>query len=148
MILEFVAPNRPLSENEKRKMSHWAQWRRRLDPWFEATQWAWLVVKPAKRRELQTEALRRGFDVMVELPFPKNARRDPHNYVGTNVKSVIDALTIKVDKATQQVTWNGLWPDDTPEFVTVVEPKLVVGTDLVRVNLTPREDLEWEGELL
>ena len=136
LTLEFVAPNRPLSENEKRKMSHWAQWRRRLDPWYEATQWAWLQVKPKDRALFAEKVKVAGVNVTVELPFAKKARRDPHNYVGTNVKSIVDALTIKVDKGTGNVIWAGAWPDDTPEFVTVVEPIMGVG---VRVNLTLRE---------
>lgn len=139
-VLEFVAPNRPLSENEKRKMSHWAQWRRRLDPWHEATQWAWLRINPKERAALAELARTVGLDVLVDLPFAKNSRRDPHNYVGTNVKSIVDALTTKVDKASGKTVWDGVWPDDTPEFVTVIEPVLTVGTDLVRVHLTPRED--------
>lgn len=137
MILEFVAPNRPLSENEKRKMRHWAQWRRRLDPWHEATMWAWLQAKPGERASIVKDVLNSGVDVLVELPFPKNARRDPHNYVGTNVKSIVDALTTKTVKGT--VTWAGAWPDDNPAYVTVIEPLLAVGTDVVRVHLTKRE---------
>lgn len=136
VVLEFPAPNRPLSENEKRKMRHWAQWRRRLDPWHEATQWAWKLI-PQEQRVLVVD---KGVNVLVELPFKTNARRDPHNYVGTNIKSIVDALTTKVDRTTKQVTWAGAWPDDTPEWVTVIEPAIRVGTDLVRVHLITRED--------
>lgn len=134
LTFEFPAPNRPLSENEKRKMRHWAQWRRRLDPWKEATKKAWLTVPEADKQAIRDV----GVNVLVELPFPRNSRRDPHNYVGTNVKTIIDALTTKVDKKDDSLSWNGAWPDDTPEWVTVLEPELTIGTDVARVHLIPR----------
>ena len=67
--------------------------------------------------------------VTVTLPFKKGGRRDPHNYVAT-VKPIIDGLV----KA-------GVWPDDTPEFVTVAEPAFRVGRDFtdVLVHLAYRE---------
>lgn len=66
--------------------------------------------------------------VQVRLPFPVQRRRDPHNYTSTCVKWIVDGLV----KA-------GAWPDDTPEYVTVLDPKLLVTTDpTVTVILTPR----------
>jgi hypothetical protein len=53
--------------------------------------------------------------VCVTIGFHTNRRRDPHNYVGTIVKSIIDGLVMA-----------DVWPDDNPEWVVVVEPKLVV----------------------
>lgn len=51
------------------------------------------------------------------------------------VKPIVDGL---VDA--------GLWPDDTPEWVTTTEPRLVVRRDgLVRVVLVPREGVEALG---
>lgn len=134
LTIEFTAPNRPLSENEKRKMRHWAQWRRRLDPWKDATKEAWVLL-PEKDKQAIRDV---GVNVLVELPFPRKSRRDPHNYVGTNVKTIIDALTTKVDKKDDSLSWNGAWPDDTPEWVTVLEPELTIGTDVARVHLIPR----------
>jgi hypothetical protein len=133
VVLEFPPPTHPLSENEKRKMSHWAQYRRRLTPWFEATQWAWKLCKN------QRDVIGRKCVVFVEIPFLKAARRDPHNYVGTNVKSIVDALTTKTDRATGEIIWQGAWLDDNPEWVTVEEPRLVIG-EVVRVHLTPVEE--------
>jgi hypothetical protein len=135
-VMEFSAPNRPLSENEKRKMRHWAQWRRRLDPWKDATKAAWLASSAKDRKKIKDV----GVNVLVELPFERKSRRDPHNYVGTNVKTIIDALTTKVDTKSDTITWDGAWPDDTPEWVTVLEPVLTIGTDVARVHLIPRED--------
>lgn len=65
--------------------------------------------------------------VSVALPVKDKRRRDPHNYFAT-VKPIVDGL---VDA--------GLWPDDTPEWVTTVEPTLVPGATSVVVTLTPRE---------
>jgi hypothetical protein len=134
VVLEFPVPTRPLSENEKRKMAHWAQWRRRLDPWYEATRLAWEELDEESKASVRDA----GVDVLVELPFPRRARRDPHNYVGTNVKSVVDALTTKTDK--EGNVFEGAWPDDTPEWVTVIEPVFAIGSETVRVHLTTRED--------
>jgi hypothetical protein len=54
-------------------------------------------------------------------------RRDPHNYFAT-VKPIIDGL---VDA--------GLWPDDTPAWVTTTEPALRITSDqTVTVTITPR----------
>ena len=66
--------------------------------------------------------------VEVFIPFTTNRRRDPHNYVGTVVKWIIDGLV-----------YAGAWPDDTPEWVTVLEPVLVKYPDLlVKVEIKPR----------
>ena len=67
--------------------------------------------------------------VAVRLPVRDSRRRDPHNYYPT-VKAIVDGL---VDA--------GIWPDDTPEYVTTVEPVLVLNRTpfpLVVVTITPR----------
>jgi hypothetical protein len=68
--------------------------------------------------------------VCVTLDVPTRAKRDPANYFAT-VKPIVDGF---VDA--------GLWPDDTPEYVTVIEPVLrYVGTKaplMVTVELKPR----------
>lgn len=51
--------------------------------------------------------------VQIEIPFSVKRRRDPHNYCGTVLKSVIDGLVRA-----------GAFPDDTPEFVGHREPVL------------------------
>ena len=124
LILSFPAPNVPLSENQSRRM-HWAARGRRLNPWKDAVGWAWLQVS----RPDQKHWTGRPCHVLVDLPFSKGGRRDPHNYIGTNVKALIDALVVQ-----------GVWPDDTPEWVTVLEPKLVHPSDEARVLLYARGD--------
>lgn len=122
MILTFTAPNRPLSENESRRL-HWAQRKRRLEPWAWATRAAWRETTQADRDEVKGEKL----SICVFLPFARSGRRDPHNYVGTNVKTIIDALIRE-----------GLAPDDTPEYIQVLEPELVVDKEArARVFIIP-----------
>lgn len=116
-----------MSENVSRK-KHWAARSRELAPWREAVGWAWLAL-PKKEREASGVPC----NVLVELPFAKGARRDPHNYISTNVKAMIDEL-VKV----------GVWPDDNPDWVTVIEPKLVHPATDVKVHLIPRGE-DGEG---
>lgn len=115
VILEYRAPQ-PWSTNDDRRI-HWAVRKRRVDEWHQVTRWHYR----AARETAPTPAI-----VTVEIPFAQKRRRDPHNYVGTVVKAIVDALVSE-----------GAWPDDTAEFVTVAEPKLVVG-DTVRVTMTRR----------
>jgi crossover junction endodeoxyribonuclease RusA len=116
MELTFVAPTRPLSVNEK---VHWAAARRRLAPWRSLTRQAFLL---AGSPSLPPST------VTVTVPFSRNARRDPHNYVAPLVKALIDELVQA-----------GAWPDDDPTWVTVIEPVLVVDpAGLVVITITPR----------
>lgn len=126
--LTFEAPNAPMSENEVR---HWAAKARRLKPWREAVAAAWSdsqgwhVIKERRCR------------VEVALPFRVQRRRDPHNYVGTVCKALVDELVKQ-----------GAWPDDTPEWVTVPEPTLEIRDDnQVTVRLVP-ESIEESLEKL
>lgn len=136
LVLEFPVPNVPLSENQSRRM-HWAARARELEPWKNAVAWAWMVL-PVATREHWTG---KPCEVLVELPFARGGRRDPHNYIGTNVKALVDALVTKTEKvgALEIVIFEGIWPDDTPEWVTVIEPKLVHPSETARVILTERE---------
>lgn len=115
----YKAPNRPLSINEANRM-HWAPRRLRLAPWKELTRAAYRAAKKEKTGV--------PVDVLVILPFERKARRDPHNYTSTTVKAIVDVLVAE-----------GLVPDDTAEWVRVLEPELVVGKDLdVRVVIFER----------
>jgi len=120
VLLSFRAPTRPLSENESRRL-HWATRKRRLQDWAVLTKVAWQFADNKETLEGQR------IQIHVTLPFLRAGRRDPHNYVGTNVKCIIDAL-IRA----------GMAPDDTTEYVLVVEPKLAVDkTNEVLILLTP-----------
>ena len=106
-FLAYDRPARPWSTNQQ-VSKHW----RTTHP-----------IKVAWRDTAQHVAVSTGlsglegrWEVTMRVPFDRNAaRRDPHNYVGTLVKWTIDGL-VK----------GGVWPDDTPEFVRVMEPELVV----------------------
>lgn len=136
-IIEFTQPTHlPPSENWLKRQAFAGRGgamkaHRELSQWRDAAFYAWKEARlgPAGG------ALGQPCEVRIEIGFHQNRTRDPHNYVGTVCKSVIDGLV----KA-------GLWPDDNPEWVTVVEPVLVIhervpNTNLLqcRVVLTPRE---------
>ncbi len=120
----FPAPAELLSLNDR---THWAAKSESVAAWRRAAYYAacadWPVGEAAR-----TEILEAGvWEVKVVLPVPDRRRRDPHNFVAT-VKPVVDGL---VDA--------GLWPDDTPEYVTVPEPQLIKGATAVLVVLTRQE---------
>jgi hypothetical protein len=52
--------------------------------------------------------------IEVSLCFSRAGRRDAHNYTGTVVKTIVDELVRC-----------GLVPDDTPEWVTVKDPRIL-----------------------
>jgi crossover junction endodeoxyribonuclease RusA len=60
--------------------------------------------------------------VRVTFGVPDNRRRDPHNTAPT-VKAIVDGM---VDA--------GLWPDDTPDQVTILDPVFVKGGPMVLVE--------------
>lgn len=68
--------------------------------------------------------------VGIVLEVPDRRRRDPHNYYPT-IKALVDGL---VDA--------GLWPDDTPDYVTTHEPMFRVTKrgqpQYVHITLTER----------
>lgn len=70
----------------------------------------------------------RPCEVRFVFPVPDRRRRDPSNLVGTVVKWCVDGLVR-----------GGVWPDDSPEWVTVIEPVLEVGGQAVILELWFRE---------
>ena len=129
--LAFIAPTRPLSVNEG---GHWAAKRRRLKPWQDA---AWVTARNYLVKASRTPRAPMGFSgpepitVQVVLPFKTTQRRDPHNYTGTVVKAVVDGLVRA-----------GLVPDDTAEWVTVLDPILVTQRTqplIATIHVRPRE---------
>lgn len=124
MILRFPPPDKPWSVNEIpptvsakiRRSKQKATWRDAA--FYEARK----ALGPGWRRDGLPPST-----VTVQIPFPTNRRRDPHNYVGTVVKAIIDGMVLA-----------GCWPDDNPDYVTVIEPKLTVGREVVVI--TERRD--------
>jgi len=119
----FPPPAPLMNMNER---LHWTTQRRRARNWRNAARRAmpWSIPDG---HHLPPSI------VQIELPVLGNLRRDPSNWYPT-VKHIVDGL---VDAH--------LWPDDTPQWVTTVEPVLVPykRTDLhrpVRVLIIPRGD--------
>ncbi len=127
LSLGFNAPTEPLSINKAHSL-HWGARRRRTDPWRDL---AIILTRQALRGDWK------GWEpepvtIQLTLPFRTAARRDPHNYVGTNVKAWVDGMVT-----------GGLIPDDTPEWATILEPVLEVQRDksqplVARVTIRPR----------
>lgn len=112
--VEFPQPNRPLSINEANKM-HWAVRRRRLEPWRTATTLALRGIQTEEGVEYPAPVR-----ISVRLTFARGGRRDPHNYTSTVVKTIVDAIVA-----------SKLIPDDTAEWVTVIDPTIRVDADNV-----------------
>lgn len=120
--LSFQVPSPPVSINAVRGR-HWGASHQALAPWRDS---AWVHARNAKvRREVPGWWGASPVTIQVDLPFAQAARRDPHNYVGTNVKAVVDGLVHA-----------GLVPDDTPDWVTVLEPTLSVSPPPRRATVT------------
>lgn len=115
LLFGFHPPTTPWSTNQDRNLHH--------NERYQTIQ-AWKVAaKLAYRSVVNKEGLpaaRVPGIVHVSIPFGVNRRRDPHNYCGTVVKAIIDGLVL-----------GGAWPDDTPEYVTHLEPELRVGNRVI-----------------
>lgn len=130
--LSFRQPTEPLSENKARG-AHWAPVKARLEPWKDA---AWAVARNHRIRAQRGTAAQvwipSPITVQVVIAFRNARRRDPHNYTGTVVKAVVDGLVQA-----------GLVPDDNPNWVTVLDPLLVVQKSpaplTATIQIRPRE---------
>jgi hypothetical protein len=132
LVLEFRAPTTPLSQNEA-KGRHWGRVRRDLSPWKDAT-WAMARNAIVQGRWYPAVAPPQHVPITVQvtIPFRTNRGRDAHNYTGTVVKAVVDGL-VKAH----------IVPDDTPDWVTVLDSTLVVvgplpAVAVVTVTITER----------
>lgn len=94
----------------------------------DKVQWREGMVVLAKKHRIDQRVHGRPCLVRFAYPVPDNRRRDPSNLVGTVVKWSVDGLV----KA-------GVWPDDTPQYVSVLEPLLVVGGSEVILELWAKE---------
>ncbi len=105
MRIEIIgAPLTRLSMNDR---MHWRPKARLTAAWRRAAFDAAIVdfgTAPSSRA-------RPACEVRVHFPVRQNRRRDPHNAAPT-VKAIVDGL---VDA--------GVWPDDTDEYVVVLDPR-------------------------
>lgn len=125
----FRPPGVAVSENAVRGR-HWAAVRDRLRPWREA-------ASEAAREAIAAGVVPTGVPLRVRVTIPVASmarRRDPHNYVGTVVKAVLDGMVTA-----------GVWPDDNERWVEVLEPRLDPGGAVVRVVLLPRGSVRPEA---
>ena len=115
--ISFPMPAETLTMNQR---YHWTRQRRIARQWRLATGLA--AVSSGQQLLLPPSW------VLLSLPFTVNRRRDPHNYAPV-LKHCVDGL---VDA--------GLWPDDTPEWLTTIEPELrIERAGLVVISIWPRE---------
>ena len=120
IVIEFVRPAPLMNMNDR---THWRTYSRNARAWRAAARTA--------ATDLDLHSLPPSI-VTIELPVLGNRRRDPHNLFPT-IKHAVDGL---VDA--------GLWPDDTPEWVTTTEPRLRPCTRAehaltpVRIHITAR----------
>jgi hypothetical protein len=125
LTFSFEPPDKVFSINEK---PHWSIAASMKSSWRSAG-----AVYGRKARidaKLPRPSFTDGVRVQVFLPFRTERRRDAHNYTGTVVKALIDGMRDA-----------GLFPDDTPEYVTVMDPILDVGGPyLVTVEVTRTAD--------
>lgn len=139
----LIQPGDVPSQNEVDRALHMG-WSWKYDQWKSDWQAAGFYAWKEHRFNLPwTGLLGTPCDVKLDLGFRQNRRRDPHNYVGTVTKWVIDGLVRA-----------GLWPDDNPEWVTVHQPVLTVHKGVSKnaplpaaVLLKPRSENADEGTL-
>lgn len=105
--LTFPAPARLLNLNDR---MHWAAKGRLVKEWRNATAWRALEMFPRASSEPLPPSI-----IDIALPVRVRRRIDPSNLSMTS-KCIVDGL---VDA--------GWWSDDSSEFVTVLEPSIVVG---------------------
>lgn len=120
--MRFPSPDGNVLSINASAANNWRAKRRLLEPWRDAVGWAWKLLPPATRAGIAGVPCR----VQITIGFRTNQHRDPHNYVGTVCKALVDQLVIQ-----------GVWPDDTPEWVSVDEPICIKGTEVI-VRLVPR----------
>lgn len=117
--ISFEAPAQLLNLNDR---MHWAKKARLTKAWRERVYWSsyehgWGAIQANELPPCTID---------VSLPVSANRRRDPMNLVATT-KACVDGL---VDAA-----W---WPDDSAEYITVLEPTLVVGGNVVTITARER----------
>lgn len=114
---QFPAPTQLMNMNDR---FHWSKKARLTSEWREGTQWGAIAARFDKNLP--------PCKVTVHLPVKRRVRRDAMNWVAT-VKPIVDGL---VDY--------GVWPDDSIEWVTVMEPVLIPTQvpGMVRVVLEAR----------
>lgn len=113
---EMPLPAKIWSTNDDRRLHH-SDRARLIKDWKIATRYHYQI---SFGRQHQPPSI-----IQVKIPVADNRRRDPHNYCGTVMKSMIDGMVMAT-----------AWPDDTPDYVGHREPILYRG-DVVVMTWTP-----------
>ena len=121
LTVTFHAPDESMNLNQR---WHWAKQARVTRRWRDTAAYAAVVAARGIPLPLGPSTIRTTIAVYGRL------RRDPANYTPT-VKACVDGL---VDA--------GLWPDDTPDWVETIEPRLRViqrgMPQTIDIEITPR----------
>jgi hypothetical protein len=136
VVIEFDPPAEPLSLNKLPGTERSARaWRAQKNLWKEAASWATVQAFGALGRHGPSQRAMPPCDVYVSIPVVGNHRRDAHNLEPT-VKPIVDAIREQ-----------GVWPDDTDEWVRLHTPAMRPCSrdqwrrEKVYVRLVPREDV-------
>jgi hypothetical protein len=122
--LSFPPPGLLLSMNDR------GSWRKREPArrlWQDAVYWH--AVKGGRLPTITVPVI-----VDVALPVKGKRRRDPANFAST-VKVVVDALCLPKGNRKVGAGW---FVDDDSEWMTLLEPTLVIDGDLVTVTVWAR----------
>ena len=114
IVLSFKSPGKAVTSNSR---AHWAKKRTMLKPWLLLTRSSWIDAGRPVNVGPSTVAICFG--------VPDRRRRDPSNLMPTQ-KAIVDELVRC-----------GLWPDDTPEYVTEHMPTIEI-SGLVTITIQPR----------
>lgn len=120
----FPAPGPVWSTNEDRRL-FWAVRAERIKLWHDAA--FWIAKQQGWNHPSQNN---RPSTVRMTFTFPTARRRDSSNLVGTVVKASVDGLVAA-----------GVFPDDTSEWVEVLEPRILApieGRHMVTLTLEDR----------
>lgn len=113
--IRFPLPCAPVSYNASAG-KHWTTQHKAKHAWQDAARIAALQAADRLSWCKQIRTL-----VKVAIPVPDKRRRDPHNYVPTVIKPIIDGLVQA-----------GTFIDDSADYLEVGEPSLWVrGTSVV-----------------
>lgn len=121
-LIEFDIPEKPLNMNDGDQGKQKRDYIRRKQVWKKAAYFATCAAFPSEGPSGRKMG---PCDVYVSIPVAGDIRRDPHNWYPT-IKAIVDMIVEA-----------GVWPDDTPDWVTTHEPQL---------RLVPKEDL-WKEKV-
>lgn len=113
IVVEFPQPAPRLNLNGRHHYHAVGRWKA---AWRQA---AWVAAVNTGHKNVGPSV------VTMVLPVRDRRKRDPHN--DWTCKPAIDGLTDA-----------GFWPDDDSTWVSVSEPRFVVGAKTVRIEVTPR----------